>query len=96
VHAREARGGVVASREHLAKAIAGDVLDPAELEQASARVDASASGLKDAMRGALERIHAVLDPKQRERLAEILTRGWRGMGGGDWRHRHAWGGPYRG
>jgi hypothetical protein len=38
---------------------------------------------------ALRRIHAVLDPKQRERLAELVAKG--PFGG-----RHArWGSPYR-
>jgi len=43
--------------------------------------------MKEALAGALRRIHAILDPRQRERLAEILSRGPRYRGG--------WGGPYR-
>lgn len=89
--AREAKGDVFGSRESVAKAVAGEVFDPAAIDEASQRVDAATARIKEALRSALERVHAVLDPKQRERLGEILARGVRGGGG----FGGFGGGPYR-
>jgi len=86
--AREAKEGVFGSRESVAKAFAADVFDGSAIDEASAKIDASTARVKEAIRSALERVHSVLDPKQRERLAELLQRGPRGFRGG-------WGGPYR-
>lgn len=86
--AREAKEGVFGSREKVAKAVASDVFDPSAIDDASAQVDAAAARVKEAFRASLEKVHAILDPKQRERLAEILQKGPRGFRGG-------WGGPYR-
>lgn len=76
--AREERDGLSSSRADLAKAIAGDVFDEAAIIEASTRVDGSASHVKEAFVTALRRVHAVLDPRQRERLSELLTNGPRG------------------
>ena len=93
--ARDAKAGLPDTRENVSKAIAGDTFDTAAFEAVSARFDATAEKLKDALASALKRIHAVLDPKQRERLAEIVSKGgfgrW-GRGG----HDGGGGGPYRG
>ena len=86
--AREAKQGVVGSRENIAKAVAGDVFDPSAIDDASAQLDAATARVKEAFRASLEKVHAVLDPKQRERLAELLQKGI-GRGG------YGWGGPYR-
>ncbi len=86
--AREAKGDVIGSRESVAKAVAGEVFDPSAIDEASQRVDAATARIKEAMRAALERVHAVLDPKQRERLGAILAQGpgaFRGFGGGPYR-----------
>jgi Spy/CpxP family protein refolding chaperone len=89
--AKDAKSGMIETRESLGKSIAGEVFDDAAFEAVSARVDATSEKMKDALSAALKRIHAVLDPKQRERLAELVSRGafgrW-GRGGGG-------GGPYR-
>jgi len=90
--AKDAKSGMFETRESLGKAIAGETFDDAAFEAVSARVDATSEKMKDALSAALKRIHAVLDPKQRERLADVVSRGafgrWgRGGGGG--------GGPYR-
>jgi len=81
-HARDA--------ESLGKSVAGETFDDAAFEAVSARVDAHVGKMKDALSSALKRVHAVLDPKQRERLADLVSKGafgrW-GRGGG--------GGPYR-
>lgn len=87
--AREAKQGVFGSREKLAKAVAGEVFDPSALDDASAQVDAATTRVKEAFRAALERVHGVLDAKQRERLAELLEKG---AGRGSF---YGWGGPYR-
>jgi len=52
-------------------------------------VDATAEKMKDAFVSALKRIHAVLDGKQRERLADLVGKGAFGR----WARG---GGPYRG
>jgi Spy/CpxP family protein refolding chaperone len=86
--AREAKQGVFGSRENIAKAVGGEVFDPSAIDDASAQLDAATARVKEAFRASLEKVHAVLDPKQRERLAELLQKGV-GRGG------YGWGGPYR-
>jgi Spy/CpxP family protein refolding chaperone len=91
---RDAKSGMLDTRESLGRAIGGDTFDDSAFEVVSARVDATSEKMKDALVSALKRIHGVLDPKQRERLAELVSKGafgrWgRGGGGG-------YGGPYRG
>jgi Spy/CpxP family protein refolding chaperone len=90
---RDAKSGMLETRESLGRSIAGETFDTAAFEAVSARVDATSEKMKDAAASALKRIHAVLDPKQRERLAELVSKGafgrW-GRGGGG----HG-GGPYR-
>lgn len=90
--ARDAKSGMLETRENLGKSVAGEEFDTAAFEAVSARIDATSEKMKDAAASALKRIHGVLDPKQRERLAELVSRGafgrW-GRGGGG-------GGPYRG
>lgn len=80
------------SREALGRAVAGAAFDDGAFEATSARIDASVAQVKDAMRGALARIHAALDDRQRERLAALLAYGWRGGR----RERPPEAGPYRG
>jgi Spy/CpxP family protein refolding chaperone len=91
--AKDAKSGMLETRESLGKSVAGETFDDAAFEAVSARVDATSEKMKDALSSALKRIHAVLDPKQRERLAELVSRGafgrW-GRGGGE-----GGGGPYR-
>jgi Spy/CpxP family protein refolding chaperone len=92
--AKDAKSGMLETRESLGKSVAGETFDDAAFEAVSARVDATSEKMKDALSSALKRVHAVLDPKQRERLAELVSKGafgrWgRGGSGG------AGGGPYR-
>ena len=90
--ARDAKSGMLETRENLGKSVAGDEFDTSAFEAVSARLDATSEKMKDAASSALKRIHGVLDPKQRERLADLVSTGafgrW-GRGGGG-------GGPYRG
>ena len=78
------------SREDLARAIAGHELDRAALVEMFTRHDRRLVELRAALTASLERVHAVLDERQRERLAELVRGGlggrWVGGGGG---------GPYR-
>ncbi len=88
--ARDAKSGFPETRENIGRSIAAETFDESAFEAASARVDATAEKLKDAFGSALKRIHAVLDAKQRERLADIVGKGF-----GPW-SRRGFGGPYRG
>jgi len=88
----EAKDEIKGGREDLAKAIAGEVFDEIAIGEATVRADASTRKVKDAFEATLRKVHAVLDPKQRERLAELIAKG--PFGG-----RGRWGGggsPYRG
>jgi Spy/CpxP family protein refolding chaperone len=91
--ARDAKTGLPETRANIGKAMAGDTFDRSALEAASARFDATAEKMKDAFASALQRIHGVLDPKQRERLAELVSSGFGPWGRGGFRGN---GGPYRG
>jgi Spy/CpxP family protein refolding chaperone len=73
--ARNAKGDLPEVRANIAKAMVGDTFDTAAFEAVSARVDATGEKMKDAFGSALKRIHAVLDPRQRERFADIVGKG---------------------
>jgi Spy/CpxP family protein refolding chaperone len=90
--ARDAKSGMLETRESLGKSIAGEEFDTAAFEAVSARVDATSEKMKDAASSALKRIHGVLDAKQRERLADLVSNGAFGR----WGRRGGGGGPYRG
>jgi hypothetical protein len=79
--AKDAGSQARRSTGHLADAIRGETFDDTAFEKTSARVDASVAQMKDAMRGALAKIHGVLDAHQRARFAAILTYGFRGSYG---------------
>lgn len=85
--AKESKESLGASREAVARAVRHETFDEIAIGEATVKVDAATGQVKNAFEAALRRIHAVLDGKQRERLAEILERGPRGFGG--------WGAPYR-
>lgn len=91
---RDAKSGMLETRESLGRTIAGDTFDTAAFEAVSARVDATSEKIKDAAASALKRIHGVLDPKQRERLAELVSKGAFGRWGRGGSGGHG-GGPYR-
>jgi Spy/CpxP family protein refolding chaperone len=83
------KSGLSGSRDDIARAVGGEVFDDAAFAEAGVRAEVTAGRLKDAFANALRRIHAVLDPKQRERLSELVAKGpFRGRRGG-------WGSPYR-
>lgn len=80
VNLREGRGD-------LAAAVRGATLDDTALGGVLGRLDGTTAEVRAAIVDALRNIHAVLDDRQREALAQMLDGGWwRGRGGG---------GPYR-
>lgn len=79
-----------ASRGDMARAIRGESFEEGALADMFVRHDDRMHDLRGEVAGALGRIHAVLDPEQRERFADLLEKGPRAAWGG------AEGGPYRG
>jgi hypothetical protein len=81
-----ARGTVKDARGDLAAAIRGSQLDDAALGAVLGRVDGATGDARAAILDAIRNIHAVLDDKQRERLADLIDRGgWRRGGGSPYR-----------
>jgi len=74
------------SRADLARAVRGEEFEEGALASMFIRHDERMHDLRGDLAGAIGRIHAVLDPEQRARLADILERG----------PSRSWGGPYRG
>ena len=73
------------ARGDMARSIRGDSFEEEVLAAMFIRHDDLLHGLRGDLAGALGRIHAVLDPEQRERLADLLESG----------PGRPWGGPYR-
>jgi uncharacterized membrane protein len=73
--ARGAKDGVKEARNDVARAIRSESFDDGALADAGARVDGATSHVREAFASALKRVHAVLDDRQRERLAELLEKG---------------------
>jgi uncharacterized membrane protein len=84
--ARTLRDETTASRADMARAVRGEDFEEDALASMFIRHDDQLHNLRQDLGGALGRIHSVLDPAQRERLAEMIEKGPRGA---------AWGGPYR-
>jgi uncharacterized membrane protein len=83
---RATRERLPAARTELATALRGPTLDDVTLGAALGHVDGATGEVRAAGLDALKAIHALLDAKQREALADLLDRR-----GGWWRG----GGPYR-
>ena len=58
-----------------ADALSGDTLDTAKLSEAGASRVRSAERLRDAVTTAIGRVHALLDPEQRKKLAFLIRTG---------------------
>ncbi|HTM22142.1 MAG TPA: periplasmic heavy metal sensor [Kofleriaceae bacterium] len=65
------------TRGDLARSVRGDGLDEVALGEMFARHDEKLEGLRNEVVGALGRVHAVLEPGQRERLADLIESGLR-------------------
>ena len=75
----ELRGDLFASREELAQALAGEHLDPSALDGLAARGASRVEALKARLGASLARVHAALDARQRQALADLVRRGPRGL-----------------
>jgi uncharacterized membrane protein len=73
------------ARGDMARAVRGENFEEEALAAMFIRHDDLMHGLRGDLAGALGRIHAILDPVQRERLADMLESG----------PSRPWGGPYR-
>ena len=73
------------ARGDMARSIRTETFEEGALAAMFIRHDDLLHGLRGDLAGALGRIHAVLDPEQRERLADLIESG----------AGRAWGGPYR-
>lgn len=94
VEAREARAQAREQRGNLAAAIRGEGADAASFTQAREGAKVAYDRAEAAVIGAFRRIHEVLDPMQRERLARIVDGGGSPFGGGFGPFGKG-GGPYR-
>jgi uncharacterized membrane protein len=82
------RGEWQRTREDLARAFGGESLDETALGGAYARQDELVSAARKAVVDALAKVHAVLDERQRRRLAELISQGpagFRSFGGAPYR-----------
>lgn len=70
-----ARGEVSKTRQDAAKAVRSASFDEALLGEVFARHDSEIESMRKAVVGSMAKIHAVLDEKQRERLAEMIESG---------------------
>ncbi len=71
-----------ASREDIARAMKTENFDETALGESIARQDEALESLRKTAIGALARVHAALEPKQREILADMIARGPSGFGRG--------------
>lgn len=85
---RGVRANAPEARADLAAAIRAPELDDATLASLKSRVDTAIGDVRTAALEALRNIHALLDPGQRERVADFLDTNW-------WRRARPAGGPYR-
>ncbi len=79
---RGAKSGLRDARGDLAAAVRGPSLDDGALGGALGRLDATTAEVRAAALDALRNIHAVLDDRQREQVADIIDSGWWRRGGG--------------
>ena len=75
------RGEVRKTREDVAKAARSPSFDETVMGEAFARHDQGLETMRKAAVGAMARIHAVLDERQREKLADIIESGPNFFGG---------------
>jgi uncharacterized membrane protein len=83
-----AKDEVRQSKGDVARALSGEEFDAGAIGAAYARQDDVITKVRDAVTGALAKVHDALDPKQREELSRLIgesTRGFRGFGGGPYR-----------
>ena len=83
------RRDVKAARPELADAVRREQFDETVVGELSHRADEAAQTMRRAVVDAIAKVHAVLDPRQRGILGDLIERGalggWRGQGGGPYR-----------
>jgi Spy/CpxP family protein refolding chaperone len=72
---KEARKDWKRARGDVATALRSELLDEVALREASTKLDVAGQQLRDAMTGAVTKIHAVLDQQQRVALADFIDAG---------------------
>lgn len=72
---RAAHETLRATKKEVADTFAGPAFDDALLGDVFTRQDEAISGFRTAVSSALTKVHEVLEPEQRRRLAELLARG---------------------
>jgi uncharacterized membrane protein len=85
---RGARATAYAARADVAAAIRAAELDDAAVASLQGRIDSAVGEVRTAALTALRNIHGLLDPGQRDRIADFLDASW-------WRRSGPAGGPYR-
>lgn len=87
--AAELRGEAGRTRSDVARAVKGEAFDETRIGETFARHDEALTAMRKAVVGAMAKVHAVLDERQRVRLAELIESGpYFGGFGGPYR-RHA-------
>lgn len=74
--ARGLRGTVRETRSDVARTVSSPTFDAAALDGAERRFDGAVQELRRAAGGTLEKIHGVLDDRQRKVLGDMIERGW--------------------
>lgn len=85
---RRARANAYTARADVAAAIRSAELDDAAVANLQNRIDSAFGDVRTAALKALRNVHGLLDPGQRERIADLLDASW-------WRRNGHAGGPYR-
>jgi len=86
----ELREELKQARSDVARAVRGEIVDEATLDEAYARQDRLLATLRVSVTHAIKIIHEALDERQRKLVADMLEQGPFGGGRGPWG-----GGPYR-
>lgn len=78
---KQVRDDARQAREQVAKSFRSDSWDEVALGEAIHRVDGAVEAIRKAGLDALAKVHAALDERQRNILADLIARGPRGFGG---------------
>ncbi len=71
----ELRGGLLGSREDLARVLAGERLDPSAMDALAARAASRLDALRARLVASLSRVHGALEAPQRQALADLIRSG---------------------
>jgi uncharacterized membrane protein len=74
-HVRDLRGEMKGSRSDIARAMRDPLFDETVMGESFARHDDQILEVRKRLVGALVRVHDVLEPEQRDQLAQLIERG---------------------